>query len=80
MKNHFTLPFIDQVLDTLVGKTYLSFLEVFSRYNQIQVDMEDRYKTTFTCPWETYAYRVHPFELCNASTTFQREILGIILI
>jgi len=31
----------------------------------------------FTCPWGTYAYRVLPFGLCNATTTFQRAVLGI---
>ena len=30
---HYTLPFINQVLDTLVGKQYLSFLDGFSGYN-----------------------------------------------
>ena len=39
--------------------------------------MEDRDKTTFTCPWGTFAYRVLPFGLCNAPTTFQRAGLGI---
>ena len=38
---------------------------------------EDQDKTTFTCPWETYSYRVFPFGLCNAPATFQREVLGI---
>lgn len=32
---------------------------------------------TFTCPWGTYAYKVLPFGLCNASTTFQRVVLDI---
>jgi hypothetical protein len=32
---------------------------------------------TFTCPWGTSAYKVFPFELCNAPTTFQRAILSI---
>nr|GEV08100.1 reverse transcriptase domain-containing protein [Tanacetum cinerariifolium] len=34
-------------------------------------------KTTFTCPFRTYAYRRMPFELCNAPTTFQRCMLAI---
>jgi len=41
------------------------------------VTPEDQDKTTFTCPWGTYAYRVLPFGLCNALATFQREVLGI---
>jgi hypothetical protein len=34
-------------------------------------------KTTFTCPWGTFAYKALPFGLCNAPTTFQRDILSI---
>ena len=33
LKDHFPLPFIDQVLDTLAGKKYFSFLDGFSGYN-----------------------------------------------
>eukprot|EP00253_Pinus_taeda_P008877 PITA_08877 len=76
-KDHFPLPFIDQVLDTLAGKKFFSFLDGFSGYNQIQIAPEDQDKTTFTCPWGTFAYRVLPFGLCNAPATFQRAILSI---
>jgi hypothetical protein len=76
-KDHFPLPFIDQVLDTLAGKQFFSFLDGFSGYNQIQITPEDQDKTTFTCPWGTFAYRVLPFGLCNAPATFQRAILSI---
>jgi hypothetical protein len=76
-RDYFPLPFIDQVLDTLSGKKYFSFLDGFSGYNQIQIAPEDQEKTTFTCPWGTYAYRVLPFGLCNAPTTFQRVVLAI---
>jgi len=69
-KDHFPFPFIDQVLDGLAGKKFFSFLDGFSGYNQIQISLEDQDKTTFTCPWGTFAYRVLPFGLCNASTTF----------
>jgi hypothetical protein len=77
LKDYFPLPFIDQVLDTLAGKKYFSFLDGFSGYNQIQITPTDQEKTTFTCPWGTYAYRVLPFGLCNAPATFQRAVLGI---
>ncbi len=77
LKDYFPLPFIDQVLDTLSRKKYFSFLDGYSGYNQIQIAPEDQEKTTFTCPWGTYAYKVLPFGLCNAPATFQRVVLGI---
>ena len=77
LKDHFPLPFIDQVLDTLAGKKYFSFLDGFNGYNQIRKALEDQEKTTFTCPWGTYAYKVLPFGLCNAPATFRWAVLGI---
>ena len=73
---HFPLPFIDQVLDNLARKKYL-FLDGFNGYNQIQIAREDQEKTTFTCPWGTFAYNILPFGLCNAPATFQRVVLAI---
>ena len=76
-KDHFALPFIDQVLDTLSRKNFFSFLDGFIGYNQIQVTPEDQDKTTFTYPQGTFAYKVLPFGLCNAPSTFQRAVIGI---
>eukprot|EP00253_Pinus_taeda_P007729 PITA_07729 len=76
-KDHFPLPFIDKVLDNLAGKKFFSFLDGFSGYNQIKIAPQDQDKTTFTSPWGTFAYRVLPFGLCNAPTTFQRAVIGI---
>jgi hypothetical protein len=76
-KDHFPLPFIDQVLDNLSGKTFFSFLDGFSGYNQIKIAPQDQDKTTFTIPWGTFAYQVLPFGLCNAPTTFLRAVIGI---
>ena len=50
LKDYFPLPFIYQVLDTLSGKPYFSFLDGYSGYNQILIAPEDQDKTTFTCP------------------------------
>jgi hypothetical protein len=61
----------------LSRKKYFSFLDGYSRYNQILIALEDQDKTSFTYPWGTYAYRVLPFGLCNDLATFQQEILGI---
>lgn len=64
-KDHFPLPFIDKVIDTLGRKKFFSFLDGFRRYNQIQIAPEDQDKTTVTCLWGKFTYRVLPFGLCS---------------
>ncbi|GJV99043.1 reverse transcriptase domain-containing protein [Tanacetum coccineum] len=48
-----------------------------TRYFQILIDLQDQKKTTFTCPYGTFAYRRMPFGLCNAPGTFQRCMMAI---
>ncbi|GJU41722.1 reverse transcriptase domain-containing protein [Tanacetum coccineum] len=69
-KDHFPLPFMDQMLERLAGNEYYCFLDGFSGYFQIPIDPHDQEKTTFTCPYGTFAYRRMPFGLCNAPGTF----------
>ncbi|GKD72647.1 reverse transcriptase domain-containing protein, partial [Tanacetum coccineum] len=76
-KDHFPFPFMDQMLERLTGNKYFCFLDGFSSYFQIPIDLNDQEKTTFTCPFGTYAYRRMPFRLCNAPATFQRYMLAI---
>nr|GEW99684.1 DNA-directed DNA polymerase [Tanacetum cinerariifolium] len=68
---------MDQMLERLAGNQYYCFLNGFSGYFQIPIDPKDQEKTTFTCPYETFAYLRMPFGLCNAPSTFQRGMMAI---
>ena len=69
--DHYHLPFIDQMLDRLAGHSHYYFLDGYSGRNQIAIAPEDQEKTTFTCPYGTFAFRRMSFGLCNAPATFQ---------
>ncbi|GJX67328.1 reverse transcriptase domain-containing protein [Tanacetum coccineum] len=62
-KDHFPLPFIDQMLEKLSGNEYYCFLDGYSGYFPIPLAQEDQEKNTFTCPYGTFAYRRMPFGL-----------------
>lgn len=55
MKDHFPIPFRNQVPERLVGHTYFCFLDGYSDF-QITIHPDDQEKTTFTCPYVTFAY------------------------
>ncbi|RDX70327.1 Retrovirus-related Pol polyprotein from transposon 17.6, partial [Mucuna pruriens] len=76
-KDHFPLPFIDQVLEKQAWKSHYCFLDGFSGYMHIHIAPEDQHKTTFTCPFGTFAYTRMPFGLCNVPSTFQRFMTSI---
>ena len=65
------------MLDRLAEHEYYCFLDGCSGYNQIAIALEDQEKTTFTCPYGTFAFRQMPFGLCNAPGTFQPCMMAI---
>ena len=67
------------MLDWLVGHEYYCFFDGYSGYNQIAISPEDQEKTTFMCPYGTFAFRRMPFGLCNATGTFQCYMMAIFL-
>ena len=70
IKDHFPLPFIDQMFERLANHQYYYFLDGYSGFFQIPIHPDDQEMTTFTCPYGTFAYRRMPFGLCNAPATF----------
>ena len=76
-KDHYPLPFIDQMLERLAKHKFFCYLDGYSGFFQIPIHPDDQEKTTFTCPYGTFAYRRVPFGLCNAPATFQRCMTSI---
>nr|GEU80656.1 reverse transcriptase domain-containing protein [Tanacetum cinerariifolium] len=76
-KDHFSLPFMDKMLEHLARNEFYCFLDGFSRYFQIPIDPQDQEKSTFTCPYGTFAYRRITFGLYNAPITFQRCMMAV---
>jgi hypothetical protein len=56
-KDHFLLPFIYEMLERLANHSFCCYLDGSSGYRQILIHPEDQSKTTFTCPYGTFAYR-----------------------
>lgn len=74
LKDNYTLPKMDHILQRVVGAKRISMLDGYSGYNQISVVEEDKKKMTFTNTWGTFMYEKIPFGLMNAVATFQRAM------
>ena len=73
-KDPFPMPKIDQLVDVTVGHPRMSFLDTFQGYHQIPLALDDQEKNAFVTPIGNYHYKVMPFGLKNAGSTYQRKI------
>jgi len=71
-KDPFLMLRIDQLVDLTVGHPRMSFLDAFQGYHQIPLAAEDQEKMAFVTPVGNYHYKVMPFDLQNAGSTYQR--------
>ena len=76
-KDHFPLPFIDEMLERLAKYSFFCFLNVYSNYDQILIHPDDQRKTTFTCPYGTYAYHRMSFGCLSDYATLQLNSKGV---
>ena len=73
-KDNYPLPRVDQLVDSTAGHRLLSFMDAFSRYNQIRMDETNQEKTSFVTSQGLFCYKVMPFGLKNAGVTYQRLV------
>ena len=71
-KDSFPLPRINQLVDSMAGHKLLTFMDAFSRYNQIMMNEDDQEKTSFITSKGLFCYKVMPFGLKNTRATYQQ--------
>jgi hypothetical protein len=76
-KDHFPLPFIDEMLEMLANHSFFCYLDGYSSYHRILIHPDDQSKTTFTCSYGTFTYMRMSFGLCNSPASFQRCMMAI---
>ena len=78
-KDMYVMSIIDMLVDSTTNNELLSFMDDFSRYNQILVVVDDISKSTFRCPSSlgTFEWSVMPFGLKNIGATYQRAMNAI---
>ena len=71
VKNWYSLPLIDTLLNRLKGVKYFTWLNLQNVYHLIRIQKRDEWKMTFKTRYDLYEYTVMSFDLINASVTFQ---------
>ena len=71
-KDPFSMPRINQLVDTIVGHPWMRFLDAFQGYHQIPLALGDQEKTAFVTSTGNYHYKGMHFGLKNTGSTYQR--------
>ena len=78
-KDMYVMPIVGMLVDSTANIELLSFMDGFSRYNQILIAVDDITKTALRCPGSlgTFKWLVMPFGLKNAGATYKRAMNAI---
>ena len=74
-KDLFSLPRIDQIVDSTSGCKTLCFLDAYSGYHQIKMKESDQLATSFITPFRSFYYVTIPFSLKNIGSTYHHCML-----
>jgi hypothetical protein len=77
VKNLYTIPRTDNLLDAVAGSAFFTSLDLTPRYHQILISEEDRPKTAFRTPFDHFQFKVLIEGLTNAPATFQTVMNSI---
>ncbi len=72
LKEPYYIPGLEEMLEKVGSGRVLSKVDLAKGFHQVEVELKDREKTSFVCPFGKYQYRQMPFGLCNAPSIFQR--------
>ena len=76
-KDPFPMPRIDQLVDATAGHHRMNFLDKFQWYHQIPLALVDQEKIVLFTPTGNYHYKIMPFGLKNAGSTYQKMMTTI---
>jgi hypothetical protein len=76
LKDRYPLPLMSELRDCLGKAKYFTKLDLKDGFYLIHIAEVEEWKTAFRYRYSLYEYRVMPFEVCNAPSTFQSMING----
>ncbi|CAM5165481.1 unnamed protein product [Eretmochelys imbricata] len=76
--NQYTMPWVNDDLDSLNGSCRFSVLDLRSEYYQVPMAQKDPEKTAFICPLGFYQFNCMPQGVSGAPARFQRPLEWVI--